>query len=281
MTITDYNYGDDASAIITAMTAAELEQALACGRLNIGQINYLFKLALDGLKDLQDQIDGLGAGGGSLAFTSTGGNYTHLEGITATGYTATATAAAGGAITFTLTGPDAALFAIDGNTGVVTWLSAPVFATPNDTGSDGTYEFVVTASEAGGGSVTQNVSVTPTSSSGAPAAPVFAAGASVSITHDASSGQGTGHSPAATANGGAGAAIAANTYTLGGADADDFTISAGGELEFVSPLNVNAPTDADSNNSYTVTITATDPTNGAVTATQTVTVSVYLPLTFI
>ncbi len=55
-----------------------------------------------------------------------------------------------------------------------------------------------------------------------------------------------------------GAPPTAVTYSLSGADAARFTISAGGALSFVSAPNFEAPTDTGTNNVYNVTILATD-----------------------
>jgi len=62
-------------------------------------------------------------------------------------------------ITFSLSGDDAALFAIDAATGLVTFIAAPDFENPADANGDNVYEVVVTATD-GTNSTTQNVTVT-------------------------------------------------------------------------------------------------------------------------
>ncbi|MBY3259867.1 hypothetical protein HFO09_09015 [Rhizobium laguerreae] len=52
-----------------------------------------------------------------------------------------------GALTFSLSGADAALFSIDGASGVIGFLVSPNFEAPNDAGGDNVYDIVVTASD--------------------------------------------------------------------------------------------------------------------------------------
>lgn len=91
--------------------------------------------------------------------------------------TAAATVAAvdpdGAAITYALagTGADEALFAVDPNTGVVTFLAAPDFETPGDANLDGVYEVSVTADD-GTSAVTTDLQVTVTDENDAPVAVV-------------------------------------------------------------------------------------------------------------
>ena len=61
------------------------------------------------------------------------------------------------------------------------------------------------------------------------------------------------------------------TWSLEGADAGDFTISAGGVLTFTSPPDYEDPADADTDNTYMVTVKAGD---GTYTAMREVTVRV-------
>ena len=62
------------------------------------------------------------------------------------------------------------------------------------------------------------------------------------------------------------------TYSLGGNDADDFTISDTGELSFAAAPDFENPTDADTDNVYDVTITADDGKAPAVSQDVAVTV---------
>ena len=83
------------------------------------------------------------------------------ENTTAAVYTATATDADGDAITYTLSGADAALFDIDPTTGEVTFKTAPDFETPGDANTDNIYDIIVTASD-GTNTTDQAVAITVT-----------------------------------------------------------------------------------------------------------------------
>ena len=63
------------------------------------------------------------------------------------------------------------------------------------------------------------------------------------------------------------------TWTVSGDDSDDFSISAAGALSFKSPPNYEEPADADTNNTYLVTVEASDGTSDKVTLAVTVTVT--------
>ena len=73
-------------------------------------------------------------------------------------YTAVATDADGNDLSYSLSGADAALFTIDLNTGVVSFIEAPDFDNPGDAGEDNIYNIIVTASD-GPNSVSQDVAI--------------------------------------------------------------------------------------------------------------------------
>jgi len=64
---------------------------------------------------------------------------------------------AGDTVTWTLSGPDAALFTIDPSTGVVTLKAPQDFGAPGDANADGLYEITVRATDSGGLSSTRDV----------------------------------------------------------------------------------------------------------------------------
>ncbi|APG86641.1 alkaline phosphatase (plasmid) [Sinorhizobium americanum CCGM7] len=70
------------------------------------------------------------------------------------------------ALTYTLSGADAALFNIDAATGVVTFKSAPDFESPADADGDNVYDIVVTASD-GLHATPKNVAISVTNTAGA------------------------------------------------------------------------------------------------------------------
>ncbi|MGL5838242.1 MAG: cadherin domain-containing protein [Sphingorhabdus sp.] len=169
-------------------------------------------------------------------------------------------------VTFAISGgADAALFAIDPVTGVLSFVSAPNFEAPADSGADNFYDVVVSASD-GALVDTQSLAITVGNANEEPA-----------ITSDG------GSAVAAIAlaeNGVAVTTVAASdpdgnpqTYAIiGGADAALFAIDpATGSLSFVSAPDFEAPTDADSNNVYEVVVQASD---GSLTDSQAISVTV-------
>ena len=184
--------------------------------------------------------------------------HTVAEGQTVVG-TVIATDGDGDTITYTLTGVDQDDFEIT-DTGVLAFNTAPDFENPSDAGGNNVY-VVVVAATAGTRTAFQTVTVTVTNVDDN--APVFAAG---SAAHNVAEGQ----TAVATviATDGDGDTI---TYTLTGADQDDFEITDTGVLAFNTAPDFENPTDADGNNVYVVVVTATA---GGEIASQTVTVTV-------
>jgi uncharacterized delta-60 repeat protein len=85
--------------------------------------------------------------------------------------TVTASDLDGDTPTFSISGgADAALFAIDTNTGVLTFNSAPNFESATDANTDGVYEVEVTANDGNGGTDVQAISVTVTDANDDPVA---------------------------------------------------------------------------------------------------------------
>ncbi|MFZ3582819.1 Ig-like domain-containing protein [Loktanella sp. DJP18] len=74
--------------------------------------------------------------------------------------TAAATDVDGDAVTYSISGTDAALFVIDPATGVLSFAEAPDFEAPADADGDNVYDLSVTATDTGGLSSTADVSVT-------------------------------------------------------------------------------------------------------------------------
>lgn len=85
---------------------------------------------------------------------------------------ATATDVDGDTVMFTLSGDDAALFAIDAS-GALSFVDAPDFEAPADAGGDNVYDVTITATDAGGLSDSQAVQVTVTDETETPPARVW------------------------------------------------------------------------------------------------------------
>ena len=199
------------------------------------------------------------SGGGDTAALSIPENSTAVATVTATDVDSPtiAYAIAGGA--------DALLFNINSTTGQLSFVTAPDFEHPTDSGGNNIYDVVVQASDGSGGLDTQAIAVTVTDVNTAPSITSDGAGPTATIAINENS---TAVTTVTVLDDGENHAI---TYSLSGADASKFTISAAGVLTFVSAPDFESPTDSDHNNSYLVTVTAND---GALTDTQDMTVNV-------
>jgi hypothetical protein len=98
---------------------------------------------------------------------------TFVESSAGVVYTATRSDAdSGDTVTWTLSGPDAALFTIDPATGVVTLNAAQDFASPGDANGDGIYQITVRATDGAGQFDQRNVQLTLTDVPAAPPASI-------------------------------------------------------------------------------------------------------------
>jgi Cadherin domain/RTX calcium-binding nonapeptide repeat (4 copies) len=191
---------------------------------------------------------------------TSGSTYLIAENGTAVA-TVTASDVDGDAIIYSIAGgADAALFAIDATTGALTFISAPNFEAPSDTGADNVYDVTVRASD-GTLSDTRALSISVTNAN---EGPLLTSGTSFGILE----------------NGTVVTSIIATdvdgdalTYTiLGGADAALFSIdSATGALHFNSAPNFEAPADANGNNVYELLVAASD---GSLLDTQSLLITV-------
>ena len=178
-------------------------------------------------------------------------------------YTTIAADADGDALSYSLSGTDAALFTIDPNTGVVSFMEAPDFEAPGDAGGDNVYDIVVTASD-GTNSTDQTVAITVTNVNEVGNAPIFTSDASAAVAEN----QTAAYTAVATEADGD-----PLTYSLSGTDAALFTIDpTTGAVSFIAPPDFENPGDADRDNVYDIVVTASDgpnPTNQLVAITVT------------
>ena len=186
------------------------------------------------------------------------------------GTTTVATFTAGEPVTWALVGgPDQARFALDPNTGALTFVAAPDFEAPTDSGTDNIYVLIVEATDADGNTSQQTVTIT-VSDVNENAAPPQITGPSGAAGAQASA-KSVKEGNAAVATFAANEAV--TWAVVGGTDAGDFTIDpATGVLRFTAAPDFEAPTDADGNNAYVLVIEATDADGN--TSQQTVTVTV-------
>ena len=162
----------------------------------------------------------------------------------------------GNALTYSMSGADAASLTIGRTSGQIRTKDALDYETePN------TYTVTVTAADPAGLSDTATVTITVTD---VDEDPVVSGNAAVDY---AENGAGMVATYAATdpENGDI-------AWSLSGDDADDFEISGAGMLTFMSPPDFEGPTDANADNMYSVMVVASDGTNdGAMGVTVTVT----------
>ena len=181
------------------------------------------------------------------------------------------------ALTYALSGDDAALFQVDGD-GVVTFKAPPTFDTA--TASNNTKRFTLTVSDNDATSpLTDSVAVTVTISN-ENKAPVFnSTGAAGGTNLNVRNVDVAENTPKTTILFDAGALAydaegADLTYSLSGTDAEDFEIDVNtGELTFAAVPNFEDPVDADTSNDYTVVVTVTDPRGETDTLTVNVAVT--------
>ena len=178
--------------------------------------------------------------------------------------TLTATDPDADALTYAIVGgADAARFAINAATGALTFVGAPDFEAPTDSGANNTYQVTVSVSDGIAPAVTQALSVTVTNVNEAPA---ITSVASLSLAENQTA------ALTVTATDPDGDPL---TFAIaGGADASLFTINAAtGALSFLTAPDFEAPTDANTDNVYQVTVSASDGTAPAVTQALSLTVT--------
>ncbi|MEZ5728588.1 MAG: cadherin repeat domain-containing protein [Burkholderiaceae bacterium] len=167
-------------------------------------------------------------------------------------------------------GADAALFTIDGVTGALSFLAAPDYEGPADTGADNVYDVTVQADDGAGRTDTQAIAVSVTPVNDNP--PVITSdggGASASL----NVAENTTAVTTVTATDADLPAQAMNYSIVGGADAALFTIDGvSGALGFVAAPDYETPLDAGSDNVYDVTVQVDD--GNGLTDTQAIAVTV-------
>ncbi|MBF0214077.1 MAG: cadherin domain-containing protein, partial [Magnetococcales bacterium] len=186
------------------------------------------------------------------------------ENGTGTVYTATASDPdATESLVWSLSGSDAALFAIDAASGAITFLAPPNFEAPADQGADNSYDLQLTVTDKGGLTASKNIAITVTGSNEAPAV------GSGSTTTFAENGAGTAY--AATASDPD--ANDTQSWSLSGSDADRLTIDpASGAVSFRQAPDYESPADSGGDRVYEFVVTVTD--SGGLTASRNVAITV-------
>ena len=186
--------------------------------------------------------------------------FTYRENGTAALHTFRATDPEGSSIEWSLSGPDAGDFTIS-ETGVLSFASPPDYESPNDSGRDNVYNLSVRASD-GRYYGYLEVTVTVEDVNEPPAV----TGTSTFTYRE--NGTAALHTFRATDP-----ERSAITWSVSGADDDDFAISETGVLSFASPPNHESPTDSARDNVYEVTVVARDDGSNSGTLDVVVTVT--------
>ncbi len=176
LTANDFDFDGDTLRI----TAIDTTSLIGSASLNgDGTISYDAQGAFDSLKDGETATttlsytvtDGRGSfDTATVTITVTGVNDAPALALSDTAIsensvavlTAAATDADGDALTYTISGDDAALFVIDPATGVLAFATGPDFEAPADADGDNIYAVSVIATDAGGLSATSDINVTVT-----------------------------------------------------------------------------------------------------------------------
>jgi T1SS-143 domain-containing protein len=169
----------------------------------------------------------------------------------------------GATLTYSLTGADASLFTIS-STGAVTFKASPNFEAPADAGGNNVYDIIVNVTDGVSPAVTKAVAISVTNVN---EAPVITSGATGSQAENAAISNVVYQAVASDPEG------VALTYTLTGADANLFNISATGAVTFKVSPNFEVPADAGGNNVYNFTVNASDGINPAATKDVAITVT--------
>ena len=172
-------------------------------------------------------------------------------------YRAVATDADGDALSYSLSGTDAARFTIDANTGDVRFREAPDAENPGDDDNDNVYDIIVTASDNTGGTIDTDHAVAITVTDVNDNAPIFSSPATASVAENQSAATVVYRAVATDADGDV------LSYSLSGTDAARFTIDANtGDVRFREAPDAENPGDDDDDNVYDIIVTASDSTSG-------------------
>ncbi len=177
-------------------------------------------------------------------------------------------------ITYSISGTDAARFAIDSSSGVLTFVSAPNFESKLDVGANNVYDLIVTATDNGtpAGTRTQSIAVTVTNVNEAPVITSNGGGATAAVTIAE-------NTTAVTTVTATDVDVPSTlSYSIsGGADSAKFSInSSSGVLAFSAAPDFDLIQDADANNVFEVIVRVLDngTTPSAYDDTQAISVTV-------
>ena len=168
-----------------------------------------------------------------------------------------------GAVSYSLSGVDAADFSVNAATGVVSMIARD-FENPDDFDTNNIYELTLTAS-ADGKNATQSWAVSITDV-------IEVANFTIPVIADVNIAENTAYAnPAITLTGDT--PIGNVIYSLSGVDAADFSVNAATGVVSMVARDFENPKDDDTNNIYEITLTATDDDANSATQSWTVTIT--------
>lgn len=170
------------------------------------------------------------------------------ENVSYTGPTPQLNGNPAGAVGYSLSGADAALFTIDSSTGVVR-LTAKDYENPLDSNGDNVYEVSIIATDGDGNTASVAWMVTVNDV-------LETASFIIEAIADASVNENTGYTGPAPSIGGS--PVGTVSYSLGGTDAGLFTIDPASGVVSMIARDYEAPADANGDNTYELSITAGD-----------------------
>lgn len=246
---------DAATGVLTFKTAPDFENPTDVGKNNVYDVIVQAENDIEvadhqtiavTVTDLNEAPTITSNGGGSSASINVSENKTAV-------LTATATDPEKFAATWSIVGgADRALFQINTKTGALTFKSAPDFETAKDSGKNNFYDVTIKATDAGGLSDTQTVSVKVTNVNDAPVISSRNGSFSVAVAAE--------NAKVATTGKAADADKDALTWSIsGGVDKALFAIDAKtGVVSFKSAPDYETPKDSGRDNIYDLTIKVTD-----------------------
>ena len=153
-----------------------------------------------------------------------------------------------GQVSYAISGTDAADFSINSSTGVVTMV-ARNYESPVDSNTNNTYALTITVTDADANSDAEDWVVTVANVNESVSFTINAI-ADLTINENAAY---TSVTPSIS-----GSPVGDITYTIGGADAADFSINSSTGVVTMMARDFESPVDSDTNNTYALTITVTD-----------------------
>lgn len=175
------------------------------------------------------------------------------------------------ALSYSLTGPDAAQFTINNSTGEIRFVTSPNFEAPTDQGGDHTYNVTVTAVDNGSPPLSTSQVLVITVTAVNDIAPVISSNATASVPENSSTALVVLDVNATDAD----VPAQSLTYDLSGPDAALFNINAStGQITFAASPNFEVPLDQGNDNIYNVTVTVTDNVAPTLSTSQSLAITV-------